>query len=247
MPNEIHVKRFYTTNEVVQNREPRVNPLTPGVAIGAPELEAVDWVEYVTRINEQGNPTASVIDRIRSLDPINLHIPPGMDGGEKEMFFQSRWMQIEPSYIAWKEGNELPEHGTPLAVWAGITAEQANVFKLAGIRSVEEIRDMSQNDILRVRLPNVNEIKKMAGLYLESSGLANAAAREAAKDAQITAMAERMEAMESLLQERSEQPIAAEGQDEIDGLRAALDEAGIPYHHKAGATKLRELLNTQAA
>lgn len=247
MADDIRVKRFWTETETYQLRGPRPNPLTPGEPIGEPELVNVDWVEYITRINDQGTPTASTIDRVRALDPVNLKIPPGMDGGEKEMFFRFRWEQIEPSYRAWKEGNALPEKGTPLAVWSGITAEQATVFKLAGIRSVEDIAGMTANDVLRVRLPNVAEIKRMAGLYLETSGIAQAAAREAAKDAQLAAMAERMEAMEALLQERNQEPIAAEGQDEIDGLRAALDAAGIPYHHKAGANKLRELLNAQAA
>lgn len=243
MANDIRVKRFWTMQEIVQEREPRPNPQTPGAPIGEAKLTAVDWVEYVNRVNDQGMATSSIEERVKSLDPESLRIPAGMDGGEKEMFFKYRWSQIEPSYLAWKEGNELPESGTPLGIWAGITAEQANVFKLAGIRSVEDIRDMTANDVQRVRLPNVTDIQKMAKLYLESSGIAAAAAREATKDAQIASMAERLDALQELLQEA----MANKPDDEVESLRAELDAKGITYHHKAGAAKLRELLQSQAA
>lgn len=241
MTNDIRVKRFWTDHEIVQARGPRPNPLVPGEAIGTAELTPVDWVEYVNRVNDQGMPTSSIVDRVRSLDPKNMRIDPTQGGGEKEMFFKARWDQIEPFYTAWKEGNELPQHGTPLALWSGLTAEQANVFKLAGIRSVEEIRDMNGSEEARVRLPNTGDIKRMAGLYLESSGATNAAAREAAKDAQIALMAERMEAMEEMLRAQ------VSSSQEIDDLRSELDAKGISYHHKAGAAKLRELLQSQAA
>jgi len=239
MTNDIRVKRFWTEHEIVQKREPRPNPLEPGAKIGEPVLTPTDWVEYVNRVNDQGMPTSSIVDRVRSLDPANMRVDPTQGGGEKEMFFKSRWDQIEPFYTAWKEGNELPQNGTPLVLWAGLTAEQANVFKLAGIRSVEEIRDMSASDESRVRLPNVGDIKRMAGLYLKSSGAAAGAAREAAKDEQIAQMAERMAAMEELLR------AATEIQDDgtIAQLRAELDAKGISYHHKAGVAKLRELLS----
>lgn len=254
MANDIRVKRFWTEHEIVQHRAPRMNALVPGELLGEAKLEGVDWVEYVTRIDDQGNAKSTNVERVASLDPVNLRITPGMDGGEKEMFFRMRWEQIEPSYLAWKAGNELPEHGTPLALWAGLTPEQVNVFKLAGIRSVEAIRDMTASEMQRVRLPNVNDIKRLAGVYLESSGAAQSAAREAAKDAQMANMRDEIDALRELLQDKlsdkaglSNEPVAAEGQEEVDLLRAELDSKGIAYHHKAGAGKLRELLNGQAA
>lgn len=241
MTNDIRVKRFWTEYELIQDRHPRPNPLTPGEPKGEAKQEAVDWVEYVNRVNDQGMPTSSIQIRMREIDPKNMRVDPTQGGGEKEMFFKSRWDQIEPFYDAWKEGNELPQSGTPLALWAGLTAEQANVFKLAGIRSVEEIRDMNGADEARVRLPNLTDIKRMAGLYLQSAGATEAAAREAAKDATIAAMAERMEAMEEMLRAQ------ASASQETDELRAQLDAKGIKYHHKAGPDKLRELLSQEAA
>lgn len=247
MPQNITVKRFWTEYETIQERKPRVNPLTPGEPIGEPKQVAVDWVEYATRFNEQGQPTATTVERMRNIDPANLHFDPNIGGGEKEMMFNSRWDQIEPAYQAWKEGRSTPMNGTPLDLWPGITTEQAEVFRLAGLRSVEDIRDMDQNAMLRVRLPNVSDFKKKAGLFLENSDVAAAAAREQAKDAQIASLTEQMEAMQELLKEAISSRALPTDDAEVTGLRAQLDAAGIPYHHKAGAAKLRELLSQQAA
>ncbi|WDR03625.1 hypothetical protein PSQ19_06025 [Devosia algicola] len=82
----------------------------------------------------------------------------------------------------------------------------------------------------------------LARLYLENSGAAAAAEREAAKDRKIAEMQERMEAMEAMLQGTTK-PV----DDEVIALRAELDAKGISYHHKAGAAKLRELLDNQEA
>jgi hypothetical protein len=155
------------------------------------------------------------------------------------------WATIEPAYLAWKEGREVPLNGTPLAAWPGVTPEQAEVFRLAGIRSVEQVRDLTDSLRAKVRLPNTRELQDLAKLYLENTGVAAAAEREAAKDRQIADMAERMEAMEALLKDAMAPK--SEVDDEVADLRAQLDAKGIPYHHKAGAAKLRELLTQEAA
>ena len=51
-----------------------------------------------------------------------------------------------------------------------------------------------------------------------------------------------MAAMEEMLTASMPKP-----DDEVAELRAELDAKGIPYHHKAGAAKLRELLQSEAA
>jgi hypothetical protein len=155
------------------------------------------------------------------------------------------WATIEPAYLAWKEGREVPLNGTPLAAWPGVTPEQAEVFRLAGIRSVEQVRDLTDSLRAKVRLPNTRELQDLAKLYLENTGVAAAAEREAAKDRQIADMAERMEAMEALLKDAMTPKPEVDA--EVTELRAQLDAKGIPYHHKAGAAKLRELLTQEAA
>lgn len=255
MPQNIRVKRFWTEMEMVQDREPRHNPLIPGEPKGPPEMREVHWVEYATRFNDQGQATATTVDRIRSIDPANMKFDPTQGGGEKQMMFESRWEIVGPAYEAWKEGRETPLNGTPLDLWPGLTSEHAEIFRIAGLRSVEDIRDMDQSAMARVSLPNVSDYKKRADIFLQNTDVAAAAAREAEKDRllaeqgqTIQDMAERMAAMEEMLRAGMPQvPPVAEGTEEVEMLRAELDRRGITYHHKAGASKLRELLDGQEA
>lgn len=207
-------------------------------------LVPVDWVTWVPLHAPQSMSNTERVDR---LDPANIK---GRDGGEdselmgmKQQHMGAIWSEIEPAYMAWKEGREIPLNGTPLAAWPGITPEQAEIFRLAGVRSVEQVRDMSDTVRSKVRLPQVRELQDLARIFLENSGAAAAAEREAAKDRQIADMAERMAAMEALLQDTmaAKTGTMADG-DEVTELRAQLDAKGIAYHHKAGPAKLRELL-----
>ncbi|TIU43697.1 MAG: hypothetical protein E5W30_20910, partial [Mesorhizobium sp.] len=90
---------------------------------------------------------------------------------------------------------------TALAAWSGVTPEQAEVLRTAGIRTVEEVRDLTDGQLDRVRLPNMRDLRKQAALFLENSDAAKAAEREAAKDAQIAALMERQEAMEAMIED----------------------------------------------
>ncbi|TIO41015.1 MAG: hypothetical protein E5X98_27555 [Mesorhizobium sp.] len=52
-----------------------------------------------------------------------------------------------------------------------------------------------------MRLPNMRDLRKQAGLFLANSDAAKAAEREAAKDAQIAELVERQAAMEAMIEE----------------------------------------------
>lgn len=205
-------------------------------------LKAVEWVSWVPAHSPQAMGNSERVDR---LNPAHIKNSEGSDDSElvgmKHAHMAAVWAEIEPAYTAWKEGREIPLNGTPLAAWPGITSEQAEMFRVCGIRSVEQVRDMTDSMRGKVRLPNVRELQDLARLYLENSGIAAAAEREAEKDRQIAAMQERMLAMEELLAQNLK-PAEIATDDEVTQLRAELDAKGIKYHHKAGVPKLRELL-----
>lgn len=211
------------------------------------QLIPVDWVTWVPLHAPQSMSNTERVDR---LNPANIKNREGGEDSElmgmKEQHMSAIWSEIEPAYAAWKEGREVPLNGTPLAAWPGITPEQAEIFRLAAVRSVEQVRDMSDTVRSKVRLPNVRELQELARIFLENSGAAAAAEREAAKDRQIAEMAERMEAMEAMLEQVTRPAAQSEPDepedDEVTALRAQLDAKGIAYHHKHGPTKLRELL-----
>lgn len=163
------------------------------------ELQSEDWVTY--------SPSHSPIftattERVRTMIPDPDHMGDDQDG-EKLRFMTHRWNQIEPAYEAYKKGHELPINGTPLSVWGGISPEQAEILRQHSIRSVEEVRDLTDGQLEKVRLPNMRDLRAQAKLFLENTGAAQAAEREARKDAIIEEMAERMAAMEALLEERT--------------------------------------------
>ncbi|RWI43038.1 hypothetical protein [Mesorhizobium sp.] len=161
------------------------------------ELQPEDWVTYSPSHSPLNTRTT---ERVRHLLPDPALMGEDQDG-EKLRFMTARWSQIEPAYEAFKAGREIPLNGTALAAWSGVTPEQAEVLRTAGIRTVEEVRDLPDGQLDRVRLPNMRDLRKQAGLFLANSDAAKAAEREAAKDAQIAELVERQAAMEAMIEE----------------------------------------------
>lgn len=161
------------------------------------ERQAEDWVSYAPSHSPLNTRT---MERVRLMVPDPEKMGEDQDG-EKLRFMTHRWNQIAPAYEAFKNNREIPINGTPLAAWAGVTPEQADVLRTSGIRTVEEVRDMTEGQADRVKLPNMRDMRKQAKLFLENSDSAMAAAREAAKDAQIAEMVERQAAMEAMIEE----------------------------------------------
>lgn len=106
----------------------------------------------------------------------------------------AKWSIIGPAYEAWKEGNTIPDSGTPLEAWSGVSKEQVKILKALDVRTVEDVRDMGDATISKLRIPNARQLPKLAGDYLSG-------ATEAEKDAKIAQMEEKMAAMEELLAE----------------------------------------------
>lgn len=115
------------------------------------------------------------------------------------------WDAIRPQYEAFKRGSELPENGTPLGAWNAVTPEQAQVLKLAGFRSVEEIASANDSVLSRIQLPGARGLVEQAKMFLESTDRSKAAAMAAEKDAIIAALKEDQEEMKQLLLEMQAQ------------------------------------------
>jgi hypothetical protein len=158
-----------------------------------------DWVTYSPRHSPLATKTT---ERVRLMIPDPEKMGEDQDG-EKLRFMTYRWNQIEPAYEAFKQGRDIPINGTPLAAWPGVTPEQADVLRVAGIRTVEEVRDLTEGQADKVHLPNMRDMRKQAKLFLENSDAAKAAEREAEKDKIIAELIERQTAMEALLEERT--------------------------------------------
>ncbi|MBW9076946.1 hypothetical protein JNB84_03195 [Rhizobium pusense] len=209
------------------------------------ENTQVDWATYAPVHSPTGTSTS---ERIRHLKPTE-EILEG-ENGEKTRFMLARWAAIEPAYEAWLKGHELPTNGTPLAIWPGVSAAMAGELKKYNIRTVEEVRDLMEAQLERIRLPNMRALKSQAAAFLENMKSAEAAEREAQRDEEIEnlkaaldAQREQFEAAMQLLEERAK----GGGADEADAIKAKLDARGIKYHHKAGLATLKALLEDEAA
>lgn len=164
------------------------------------EKRQVDMVKY-TYVG-QGNFSQQVapVSRLSKVLPLA-----GNEDNMAVVMANERWRQIEPTYRAWKEGQELPEHGTPLGAWPGITQEQAEILRTNGFRSVEDFAEANGAAMARINLPNRSQLHQMAKAYLASQDTVKAAADMKAKDDKIAALEEQMAEMMAMMKEQKTQ------------------------------------------
>lgn len=156
-------------------------------------LKAIDKVEYCA-IGMAARSTT--VARIADLK--RIHENPDPDDVASNIAKQ-RWEFIEKHYNAWKAGQETPEHGVPLAAWPGITPEQADVLRTAGIRCVEDIANASDGIVNRINLPGVREIQKNAQRFIEAQDGAKTADALAKKDQEIMSLQEQLEELRQIV------------------------------------------------
>lgn len=206
-PRDIIVLGFRQTLRTAIKRADRKADGTPGEVIDTKENEPEYWVKYSNR----AMPTAVTESRLRMMDPDNIKLAEGADGGEKMAFFQHRWAQIKPPFDAWMAGQAMPEYGIPLVAWPALSPEQVKAFQSAGIKSVEDVRDMSEKIMQAVRLPNLRDLKKMAEMYLANLDTSEAAKKQEHMQSEIDGLKEQLGAAMSLLEEQAKANAETEG------------------------------------
>lgn len=154
-----------------------------------------DWVLYGPAGNIKDCQTW---DRVRFLTPL-----PDDDerqerdpAGTKAMHMKAVWSVIGPAYEAWKAGNEIPESGIPLQAWAGIDEGQVAEMKRLGIKTVEDVANITDALIQKIQLPRVRDLRKLAQEYLASKGATDMAG-------ELAEMKEQLAAAMALLEEKA--------------------------------------------
>lgn len=177
----IQIKRFYTQHSPHPSNPQRM----------------IDMVEYGPVGSIDRSLCAKSINEISKVSPLNEA------GGNKAVeMANDRWSIIKPAYEAWKSGQELPEEGTPLGAWNAITAEQAATFKTAGVKTVEQVAQLTDATMTRIAVPRIRDLVTQAQRYIASTDVTKFSQELAAKDRQIenqqeqlTAQSERIEAL----------------------------------------------------
>lgn len=151
--------------------------------------QTTDWVEVA--------PSGEAFEKTRTWHRIkDLQPPADVDpASPSHMALLHRWNIVSPAYDAWKKGMDIPEGGTPLAAWSGVTPDQADVFRRMGIKTVEGVADMGEGAVNRLPFSNKARYPQLARDFIDGHTKADAA-RE------MEVMREKMAAMEEMLAER---------------------------------------------
>lgn len=112
------------------------------------------------------------------------------------------WPALEKHYNAWKENNEIPETGTPLAAWAGCTAEEAETLRTYAIRTVEDVAALQDSMIQRVPLPGMRAKRDMAQRFLASADSRKFEQSLAEKDQELADLRAKLDNLASAMAER---------------------------------------------
>jgi hypothetical protein len=119
---------------------------------------------------------------------------------------QVLWAFIKPRYDAWKSSQDLPETGTPLAAWNHLTPQQAEILRVNGIRSVEDVSMLSDVHFNRIPIPNLRSIVEAAKKFLDHKDINRFDAEMKSKDETIAALTARVDQMAEMLAAQTEPP-----------------------------------------
>lgn len=159
------ILRFFTKYDPISTFDEKLNRFVPVLEDdGTPKRKAVDMVEYAPIGRSIAQAVTESVSRLSRLQPREAG-----DTNPAVRMAWDRWERIKPAYDAWKKGQEMPQTGTPLGVWHGLTVEQADVLRAMGIRSVEEFADLSDGIIGRISFPGARELQVSAKAFLASA------------------------------------------------------------------------------
>jgi hypothetical protein len=171
---------------------------TPGPD-GLPK--GVDMVMYAPIGRADKTTLIEAVSRLGKLHPIEM----AADNPAVAMAHDI-WNTIKPAYDAWKHGQKLPEVGTPLAAWPGVSSDQADALKIMGIRSVEEFVEASDGIINAVPFPGARELKLAAAQFLKSADRQAITNDLAKKDEELALLREQLEEMRQIVLESQGEP-----------------------------------------
>jgi hypothetical protein len=178
----IKIYQFYTVYED--------DPKNPG------KMRERDMAEY----GPIGHTNTKVVERIDILSK-----PIKVAGANPSAFAaQALWAFLEPHYKAWKNNQDLPETGTPLAAWNYLTAQQAEVLRTNGVRTVEDVAELTDTHIQKMQIRNLRPIIEMAKKYIATSSKNGLTAEMIAKDETIAALTARIDQMAEMIAAQAE-------------------------------------------
>lgn len=152
-----------------------------------------DFVEYCPPGMADKRTTVRTVKSVLSVQP-----NPDPDNTAAQMSLMTANV-VRPAYEAWKKGEQLPEHGTPLAAWAGLSDAQARELKKAELFTIEDVAAMTDAMMDAVNLPDVRRLRTTAQQWLESREDSKVLDALAEKDAKLAALEEQLAEMQAAM------------------------------------------------
>ena len=109
------------------------------------------------------------------------------------------WEFIRPAYDAWKNNQELPQEGTPLAAWNHLTPTQAEFLRVNGVKTVEDVAALTDIHIHQFKIHNLRSIIEAAKKFIVSIDANKFAGEMKAKDNALAAANARIDQMAEML------------------------------------------------
>jgi hypothetical protein len=138
----------------------------------------VDWVEY----GPKGPASDKVVNRNKVSALINIHDNPTNPASR---LAKIRAEVIKKHYDAWKSGQEIPETGTPLSAWNGVTPAQADILRTKKVKTVEDVAGLTDTDMNNIPFMGVRALRDSAKRFLAASDSVKVASELAARDAEL--------------------------------------------------------------
>jgi hypothetical protein len=162
------------------------------------QMKPRDWVEYAPLGSVQKTMIREWIELINCPMPMTGR----GDNNPAVSIATLRWEAIRPRYEAWKAGQELPIDGTPLAAWHGIQRQLADILKTHGIRTVEELAQLTDVHKQSLKIMGLGDYIENAKRFLAASDKTTVAASMEKKDKEIADLKEQMSEMMEMLKEQ---------------------------------------------
>jgi hypothetical protein len=158
----------------------------------------MDEVLNALASEREGRPIYLEEERVELNYPGNPYTKPVMRVTDEH---RQRWPE---EYEAFKSGQEVAVHGTPLEQWPVLKRSMVLELKALGFHTVEQIRDMNDHAVQRVPMYG-RKMKELAAAYLDDAVAAAALSKAQVdidrRDAQIAALRLQVENLTSQMAE----------------------------------------------
>ena len=156
------------------------------------------YIEYAAPGRRAYATTVKTLGEIKAIEDAD---PNGEDSDDRTVEAGKRDFLLA-YYDSWKKGHEMPETGIPLGAWPAINTKIAEMFRASGIRTVEEVAELTEQAKSRLgHIGNLGDLIKQAKLYIGSADKLATASHMKSLEEQNAALKDELAEQQAMLKE----------------------------------------------